>query len=41
MTSSSMAQVREPVYKRAVGRWRPFARHLAPMFEAMGVSASD
>jgi hypothetical protein len=34
--SASAAQVREPIYRRSVGRWKPFARHLAPMFEAMG-----
>jgi Tfp pilus assembly protein PilF len=37
VTSSSMAQVREPIYSRAIGRWKPFARQLAPMFEAMGL----
>jgi tetratricopeptide (TPR) repeat protein len=36
--SASAAQVREPIYRRSVGRWKPFARHLAPMFEAMGRS---
>jgi hypothetical protein len=32
-----MAQVREPIYSHAIGRWKPFARQLAPMFEAMGL----
>lgn len=35
--SASAAQVREPIYTRSVGRWRPFAEHLKPMFEAMGL----
>jgi len=34
--SASFAQVREPIYTTSLGRWKPFARHLQPMFEAMG-----
>ncbi len=39
VTSASAAQVREPIYDRSVGRWKPFAGRLAPMFEAMGLNA--
>ncbi|HWA62807.1 MAG TPA: sulfotransferase [Caulobacteraceae bacterium] len=35
--SASAAQVRQPIYDRSIGRWRPFAKHLAPLFEAMGI----
>jgi Tfp pilus assembly protein PilF len=31
--SASMAQVREPMYDRSIGRWRPFSEHLALLFE--------
>ncbi|HEX4197911.1 MAG TPA: sulfotransferase [Caulobacteraceae bacterium] len=34
--SASFAQVREPIYTSSLDRWRPFERHLRPMFEAMG-----
>ena len=33
--SASLTQVREPIYNRAIGRWKPFAKHLEPMFAAM------
>ncbi len=36
VTSASAAQVRQPIYDRSIGRWRPFAHRLGPMFEAMG-----
>ena len=35
--SASFAQVREPIFTTSIGRWRPFASHLAPLFEAMGL----
>ena len=40
----SRAQVREPVHGRGIGRWRPFASHLAPLIEALregGASLPD
>ncbi|MBS0296799.1 MAG: sulfotransferase [Proteobacteria bacterium] len=37
--SASAAQVREPIHARGVGRWRPFAEHLKPAFEALGLEA--
>jgi tetratricopeptide (TPR) repeat protein len=30
-------QVRQPIYTRSVGRWRNYQRHLAPLFEALGI----
>jgi hypothetical protein len=34
--SASFAQVRRPIYTASVGRWRPFARHLGPLLDALG-----
>lgn len=34
--TSSVAQVRQPIYRGAVGRWQRYARHLGPLFEALG-----
>jgi Tfp pilus assembly protein PilF len=34
--SASFAQVRQPIYTGSVGRWRPFARHLGPLLDALG-----
>ena len=36
--SASMAQVREPIYDRSIGRWRPFAEHLNVLFEGLAPS---
>ena len=33
--SASMAQVREPIYDRSIGRWRPFAEHLKVLFQGL------
>ncbi|WP_395390709.1 sulfotransferase [Novosphingobium sp. BL-8A] len=33
--TASYAQVTEPVYTRAAGRWRRYERHLAPIFETL------
>lgn len=35
LTASSW-QVRQPLYRSAVGRWRCYQRHLAPLLEALG-----
>jgi hypothetical protein len=34
--TASAAQVREPVYKRSVGRWRVYERHLGPLIAELG-----
>ncbi len=36
--TASFAQVRQPIYKGSVGRWRRFAAHLDPLLEALGAS---
>jgi hypothetical protein len=33
--------VRQPVYRSSIGRWRPYARHLRPLIEALGVDVAD
>ncbi|MDB5440250.1 MAG: sulfotransferase [Caulobacteraceae bacterium] len=35
--TASAAQVRQPIYDHAVGRWKPYAAQLAPAFKAMGL----
>jgi hypothetical protein len=39
--TASATQVREPVHRRSVARWRRFERHLAPLREALGSYADD
>jgi tetratricopeptide (TPR) repeat protein len=34
ITSSDM-QVREPIYKKSVGKWKNYERHLAPLIDAL------
>ncbi len=34
--TASLAQVRQPIYRSAVGRWKPYARQLRPLVEALG-----
>jgi len=34
--TASVAQVRQPIYKTSVERWRPYERHLGPLLEALG-----
>jgi tetratricopeptide (TPR) repeat protein len=33
--TASAWQVRQPLYRRSIGRWRRYERHLAPLFEAL------
>jgi tetratricopeptide (TPR) repeat protein len=35
--TASLMQVREPLYKRAVGSWRRYEKHLGPLFDALGL----
>jgi tetratricopeptide (TPR) repeat protein len=37
--TSSVAQVRQPIYRSAVGRWQRYRQHLGPLFEALGWQA--
>ena len=36
MTASAV-QVRQPLYRTSVGRWRPYAEQLKPLFDALGL----
>jgi len=33
--TASVAQVRQPIYRTAVGRWRPYERHLGPLLRQL------
>jgi len=35
--TTSATQVRQPIYKNAVGRWRVYEEHLGPLLTALGV----
>ena len=35
--TASFWQVRQPIYATSIGRWRHFARHLGPLFSALGI----
>lgn len=35
--TASKWQVRQPIYTSSVGRWRPYERHLKPLFEGLGL----
>jgi tetratricopeptide (TPR) repeat protein len=37
--TSSVAQVRQPIYRSSVARWKKYERHLAPLFRALGMPA--
>jgi hypothetical protein len=34
--TASVAQVRQPIYKSSVERWRPYEKFLGPLFDALG-----
>jgi tetratricopeptide (TPR) repeat protein len=36
--TASKLQVRQPIYRRAVERWKPFASHLEPLRQALGLA---
>ena len=36
--TASMSQVRQPIYKSSVERWRPYEKFLGPLFDALGAS---
>ncbi len=36
VSTASMAQVRQPIYKSSVDRWRPYGKFLGPLFDALG-----
>jgi tetratricopeptide (TPR) repeat protein len=39
--TASAVQVREPIYKSAVGRWRAYEEELGPLIEALGIEPSS
>ena len=41
MRTASAVQVRQPIYRSSIGRWRPYARQLGPLIEALGVDVPD
>jgi tetratricopeptide (TPR) repeat protein len=39
--TASVAQVRQPIYKSSVERWRPYEKFLGPLFDALGDFAPE
>jgi tetratricopeptide (TPR) repeat protein len=39
--TASAGQVRQPIYRSSIGRWRSYARQLGPLIEALGVELTD
>jgi hypothetical protein len=39
--TSSVVQVRQPIYHSSVGRWRKYRQHLGPLFEALAGAAGS
>lgn len=39
--TASMAQVRQPIYRSSLERWRPYEQFLEPLFSALGDLAPD
>jgi hypothetical protein len=39
--TSSVAQVRQPIYRSSIGRWRPYKDHLHPLLLELGINADD
>jgi tetratricopeptide (TPR) repeat protein len=39
--TASVMQVRQPIYKSAVGRWRDYEEFLGPLLEALGISSAS
>jgi hypothetical protein len=38
--TASVTQVRQPIYRTSVQRWRRYERHLGPLIEALGPDAA-
>ena len=36
----SALQVRQPVYRQSIGRWRQYAQHLGPLLDTLGTQAA-
>jgi len=39
--TASVTQVRQPIYRSSVGRWRPYGHLLQPLLQALGAAAVD
>jgi tetratricopeptide (TPR) repeat protein len=39
--TSSVAQVRQPIYRSSIGRWRPYRDNLRPLLHELGIDAED
>ncbi len=39
--TASSTQVRQPIYTSAIGRWRAYAEHIAPLLNGLGVTAVE
>jgi hypothetical protein len=37
--TASAIQVRQPLYRSSIGRWRPYAQQLGPLFQTLGRTA--
>ena len=40
VTTASVLQVRQPIYRSSVERWRRYESQLGPLLEALGPAAS-
>ncbi len=41
VATASYDQVRQPIYRRSVARWRHYERHLGPLLDALGDAMAD
>jgi hypothetical protein len=39
--TASVNQVRQPLYRASVGRWRPYQRHLGPLLQALDLNGAE
>ena len=39
--TASVAQVRKPIYKQSVERWRNYEKHLSPLLDVLSIDLSD
>jgi tetratricopeptide (TPR) repeat protein len=39
--TASATQVRQPIYTSAIGRWRVYAEHIAPLLNGLGIAAVE
>jgi tetratricopeptide (TPR) repeat protein len=37
----SAQQVRQPVYRQSIGRWRQYAQHLGPLLDSLGITSAS